>query len=370
MNAERLHAICKEVNAALESTGLFNKLNAATKGLQNVVNQPQQPSHQQQFTQRIEQFYEAVSDFPTDNFSPAWRQALDELGGTEILGAELELRVRSALEHNQVTPASALEQIQEMQEQLQGFQQAIQAVIQGFEHLKIGAEELEPGECELGVLVPRDAVHNNIQEFGKELQDLDFLFGTFSELASGERQTYEIKSISSSELMVFIAAIPPVAACVAHAAERIVNLYKTLLEIKKLRGELKKQGLNDDEMKGITDHANTVMKNGIDELTVEIVDEYYQGNDNGRKNELKNSVSISLNKLANRIDQGFNIEVRAEPPEEPEEEPEEGPEEDKTRQQIQRVLDASKTLQFMKIEGGRILHLPEKTVNPKTAKKE
>ena len=104
-----------------------------------------------------------------------------------------------------------------------------------FAQLGIGAEDLKPGECEVGILIPRNAVHNNIQEFGKELQDLNFILGTFSELASGDRETFEIKTISSTELMVFLAAIPPVAACVAHAAEKIINFYKTLLEIKKLK---------------------------------------------------------------------------------------------------------------------------------------
>jgi hypothetical protein len=263
-----------------------------------------------------------------------------------------------------------LQEIQEIFQQLKQFKEAIDAVTRGFGHLGIGADELEAGECELGVLVPRDAVHNNIQEFGKELQDLNFVFGTFSELASGKRDTFEIKTISSSDLMVFLAAIPPVAACVAYATEHIVNLYKTLLEIKKLKAGLKKQGLKDEAMTGITEYATSVMSNGIQKLTIEIVDGYYEGNDANRKNELTNAVRISLNRLANRIDQGFNIEVRAEPPEEPEEEDGEDEEQKKARMQIQIVTDASESLQFMKLQGGRLLHLPEKTTRTKTAKNE
>ena len=192
------------------------------------------------------------------------------------------------------------------------------------------------------------------------------------ELASGERDTFEIKTISSSDLMVFLAAIPPVAACVAYATEHIVNLYKTLLEIKKLKAGLKKQGLKDEAMTGITEYATSVMSNGIEKLTIEIVDGYYEGNDGNRKNELTNAVRISLNRLANRIDQGFNIEVRAEPPEEPEEEDGEDEEQKKARMQIQIqiVIDASESLQFMKLQGGRLLHLLEKTTRTKTAKNE
>lgn len=370
MNAERLHAICADIEDSLQSTGLVEKFAAVVAMLQNVVSQPQQPNHQQKLAKCLEAFYKELSDFPTDAFSPAWRQALDEIGGTDIIGERLEQRIRGILERNQITPASALKQIQEILQQLQQFKVALDAITQGFKELNIGAEELAAGECELGVLVPREAVHNNIQEFGKELQDLNFIFGTFSELASGERETFKIKTISSSDFMVFLAAIPPVAACIACAAERIVNLYKTLLEIKKLKADLKNQGLSDDEMTGITEHANTVMSKGIEEIVDEIMDEYYNGSDNSRKNELSNSIRISLNKLANRIDQGFNIEVRAEPPEELEENMDDNEEQEVTRQQIQTVIDASESLKFMKLQGGRILHLPEKMTKVKPTKKE
>lgn len=369
MNAERLHAICIEVKESIESVALVNKLKQVVATLQNVVNNPQDPNQQQALTKNLNNFYDALQDFPTDHFSPAWRQSLDELGGSEILGSDLEEKIRDILERNQITPATAHQEIQLLFQELQQFKGAIDGVVNAFSQLEIGAEELDPGECEVGILVPRNAVHNNIQEFGKELQDLNFVLGTFSELASGERETFQIKTISSSELMVFLAAVPPVAACVAHAAEKIINFYKSLLEIKRLKGDLKKQGLEEDKLKGINEHANSLMSNGVEQLTNEIVEEYYQGDDDKRKNELTNAVRIALNKLANRIDQGFNIEVRAEPVEEPEEGEGEAEEAQVNREYVDRVLSVSETLQFMKITGPRILHLPEKTTKPKAAKK-
>jgi len=201
------------------------------------------------------------------------------------------------------------------------FKSAIDSVISAFELLGIGADHLDPGECELGILIPRDAVDGSFAEFANELVDLSFVFGAFSELASGTRDTFAVRTVSSSDLMIFLAATPPVAACVAHAAERVVTLYKKLLEIKKLRAELAQQGVDDDDLSGVNNYANTLMSSGIDELTVEIVADFNSGQDDGRKNELTNAVRISLNKLANKIDRGFNIEVRAEPPRESEGEP-------------------------------------------------
>jgi hypothetical protein len=128
-------------------------------------------------------------------------------------------------------------------------------------------------------------------------------------------------------------------------------------------------GLKAKEMEGITDHANRVMKEGIENLTVEIVNNYYVGKDDKRKNELSNAVKISLNKVANRIDQGFNVEVRAEPAEEVTEEADGEEQQQKNQEFVNKIIEASKTLQFLKLDGERLLGLPEKTVESKSSKK-
>ncbi|CAB1067943.1 hypothetical protein D1AOALGA4SA_180 [Olavius algarvensis Delta 1 endosymbiont] len=111
------------------------------------------------------------------------------------------------------------------------------------------------------------------------------------------------------------------------------------------------------------------MKEGIESLTVEIVNNYYVGNDDSRKNELSNAVKISLNKIANRIDKGFNIEVRAEPEEEPEEETGEADLYEKNQEFINKVIEVSEALRFLNLDGERILSLPEKGTPKKIAKK-
>ena len=65
----------------------------------------------------------------------------------------------------------------------------------------------------------------------------------------------------------------------------------------------------EEQTKGIEDHANKLMESGIDKLSKAIVEEYYKGDDGGRKHELINAMRIALNRIANRIDRGFNIEV-------------------------------------------------------------
>lgn len=369
MNAERLHAICLEVKKAIRSATLVNHINDIVNILDRVVNNPRDPNLQQSLSGQLDKLYVVLTDFPTDKFSPAWRQALDELGGSDILGERLKDRLKLIFERNQITPATALKEVQQINKELQEFNNAVENVANSFQHIGIGAEELEPGECELGVLVPREAVNNSIKEFSEELKDLNFVFGTFSELASGKRETFKIKSLSSSDFTIFLAAIPPVAACIAHAVEKIVTIYKTLLEIKKHKAELKQLGLKEDNLKGISEHANSLMKDELEKLTIELVKEYHIGSDGNRKNELENSIRISLNMLANRVDKGFNIEVRAEPLEGTSKDAQESEEEEQIRKYINRVISAQETLQFIKMEGEPLLSLPENNAESKTSSK-
>ncbi len=369
MNAERLHAVCLALKSEMDSQNSVSALQQVVISINRVVGQPQQSNHQAQLGSAMTQFYEIMKDAPSDRFSPAWRQAVEKIGGQGLLGSYLVQRIRSIFERNQITPSVAQHEVQAIFEELQKFKQAIDNTVAGLSMIGIGADKLSPGECELGILVPRRAVKDSIKQFGEELQDFDFVLGTFSEVATGKRAPLPIKTISSSDLMVFLAAIPPVAACVAHAVERLINAYKSLLEIRKLQGELKSQGLKDEEMTGIIEHTNSVMTAAVEKITVEVIEQYFYGKDKERRNELTNAVRISLNKLANRIDSGYNIEVRAEPPKKEKTPDAETADAKAAKTHIDRVISASQTLQFMNLAGTRILHLPEKAGKESRAKK-
>src|SRR6185437_1905865 len=193
-------------------------------------------------------------------------------------------------------------------------------------------------------------------------KELTFILNTFSEVATGHADELHIKTISSSDLLVYVTTYPFHAACLATAIERLVALNKSLLEIRKLQVDLRRQGVPDGAVKGIEEHANTHMEKGIDKLSVEIVGEFYNRNDDGRKNELTTAVKFSLNNIANRIDQGYNIEVRCAPL------AEEKPENEEVKKALAVVQKASANMQFLKLEGDPILKLPESKKGKETTK--
>ena len=356
MNAERLHAVVIELNQEMTKAGTVEKMQQLIRALQDVVNQSNAPS-QQSLAKNLKAMYDATIDAPSDTFSPAWRQILSEIGGDDLFGKSLKSKIETIFARNQITPAVALEELQQLQKRLQAFKTALDQITASLKHFKIGDERLGPGECEIGVLIPRSVVENKLLDFAAELKELGFILNTFSELATGSKDDLAIRTISSSGLLVTLQAAAPYAAFVAICIERLVAFYKQLLEIRKLRQDMSKQGVPDKSTQGVQDYANKLMEQGIEKIVDEVVSKYNKVTDVGRKNELINAVRISLNKIANRIDKGFNIEVRVAPA--PKQLDGESANEE-LQQAIVAIQSATPKMQFMRLEGEPILSLPEK----------
>ncbi len=366
MNAERLHAIVGEINREIDKKGTVGMLQELVNSLQKVVSQPH-PTHQQNLSQSLKAMAAATADSPSDRFSPTWNQIALEIGGKNILGASLRAKIDEIFARNSITPAVALEELQKLLSELQTFKNALVQGAAAFKQFGIGDEKLGPGDCEIGILIPRAEVENNLLEFAEELKDIGQILNIFSEVATGKPDELSIKTISSSDLLVHLKAAAPYAACLAVCIERVVALYKQLLEIRKLSGEIKKQGVPEEKTTGIEEYANNLMEEGISKISVDIVNEYHKKDDKGRKNELTTAVKISLNKIANRIDHGFNIEVRVEAPRPEDEASGDGKESAELKKAIETIQAAMPRMQFINLEGRPILHLPETIKKQKNA---
>lgn len=357
MNAERLHIIAKRIQQDFNKTELIDKSQQTVDSLQSYVNNQQNANIEQQFSDNLSNLYEALNESEINEFSPAWMQIVTEIGGNELLGEELTKRIEGIFSRNQITPSMALEEYENIHEELNKFKDSIDNIVSSFSSLNIGEEDLDPGECELGILVPRVFVNNNLEEFSEELDELDFVVKNFEEISTGKREDLSIKTISSSDLMVFLDIVPKVGVCLAIAIERIITLYKKILEIRKLHSELEDQGIPEKNLEGVKKYSNSSMSSGINELADDIMDRFYEGNSNDRKNELKNELKITLNKIANRVDKGFNFEIRVEK----EESDENDAEESSQDENFNIIQGASKELRFLNLSGSPILSLPEQT---------
>jgi len=353
MNADRLHALLRLLRDDFNRTKLPHRMDQLSSSLQQAI---QNPNNNKAVGNSVKEVLEGVEDSEIDDLSPAWQDMIREIGFQNSLGSAIKERVNDSLRQVDVTPTIVKEEIDELSAELDALNDAITNGISALETLSIGFEELNPGECELGFMVPRDAIDYQLDAFASECKEFDFIFSTFSEIITGDRKNYRINTISSSDLSVFLEAAPEIAALVAITIERIVALYKSLLEIKKLRSEMLAQNLPKEAFAPIDDHVNSMMDAEIDKIADEVLDEHNE-HDPGRANELKTALRKSLRKLANRIDKGFHVEVRVGALPEPSDEEESVDEQ--LRENAEAIRKAAKPLQFIRAKGEPILRLLE-----------
>ena len=213
MNAERLHVVAKAVQEELSSTRIAEQIGQLATFLQTLASQPGNVQFQQQAASKMEELQKSLRSAPSNFFSPAWKQILKEIGADGLLGVELADEIRDLIERNEkITPQAAHQGIVQIQQNVNAFKSAVDQLVLAFGTLKIGAEKLAPGECEFGVSIPRAAIDDDLAKFATELKDFQFILRTFGELTTAEALTFPIRTISSSDLLVYVLVIPRMAA--------------------------------------------------------------------------------------------------------------------------------------------------------------
>lgn len=357
MNVERLHRVIFDFQNDLQITNLLGNLQAVRDNLQNIVNQPNQPEYQTNLVASIEELNKALHTSKYNSYTPMFKETIAEITNEMKFGEELKSEIDNIFASNLITPAKALGDIDKIVNEIIKIQTGITNTIGGLESLNIEKEELEPGTCELGYTIPRKYIDNKLVELKNEISELNFILNMFNEAVTGKTENYKVKTISSSEFLLYLILGLQVADALSKATERILNNYKQILEIKVLRNQLAEKGVPAKETVSVEMYANGLMETEIKKIAKEIIDEHYIG-EKSRKNEIENGLTIALNKLANRIDNGFSVEIRAEPLPKPKTE-DKDEQYDINVELIKSIQKSANNIDYIEAKGKAILQLPE-----------
>lgn len=357
MNAERMHAICLALQSDFNELKILKLLEDLLNALRNLINQPQQPTHQEMLANSRKQLRENLAEAESNSFSPAWLQAIDEMGLSVHLGQKLSNKIESIFSENTITPQVALKELEKLTQDVKSTSQCIDRLVSGFYYLGIDNEVLEPGDAELGIQIPRSYLNNRFDCLSKEFKELNSMLNTISEVATGKVEHLEIRSLSTSDPFIVLGASLGTLSAIAILVKQIVSAYKEILEVRLLHAQLAERKVPVKKLSGIEEYAEEIMEKEIEKIKASLL-EKYPVKDDGRKNELSNALGLALKKLANRFDRGFNIEVKVKPFESDDDESNAEENED-----IQVIQSAMEEMEFMKVEGKPILNLPEKSEN-------
>jgi hypothetical protein len=332
-------------------------------GLESMNSQPGVAAPQEEVARNRTALAERLAAAPSNDYSPAWREAIDEMGVADLLGDSLLARIETIFSVNELTPSAAHTELAPLANEVTRLQSALSQLLEGLQFLKIDSDELQAGEFEIGFLIPRPAVDDALGALATELHRLKLILGPFQEVTTGSREDPKIRSVSSSNILLLLHAAGPTTLMFAGAVDRIIAAYKNLLDIRAAYKTFEDSGVVDaNALDVVKASIESVMKTAIDEITEGLIQQAEANEDiqAGRINELRIEFRTALGAIANRVDQGYTIEARAGelPAVSDDETPETGAEREQ-RKIVDEVSRIQPHLTFTNTLGTTILELPE-----------
>lgn len=325
MNVERLHHILHTVHQDIEEMALIPALDELIHELNALVSAPQEPTHQQKVMNSRAKVLEILTKSASHAYPPSWIRLLDEMYLALLVAPILSNEIEGAFIGHDIAPAVIKEQIEKIIRNIKTNTSRIDQLIAGFSALNFGRESLKPGEAEVSVGIPQEAIDSDLNTFGDEVLIIDKTFAPFVELVSGQRHNLKIKSISSSDFIVtfyvanelLIIGAATVTA-VAFATRQVILAYKEIRDLRDMKEKLAEvqapKNISDD----IDKFAADKIKKIIEETVSKLLKDYGKIKDKGRENEVRNELEIGLTRIARRLDKGYTVETRMEKPPEPE----------------------------------------------------
>ena len=362
MNAEQLHSICLELRKEIDTAGLVNGLQQLAGALQNTINQPNQPQHQEQVANFRKNIVSALDKIEKSERPVTKQQIISEIGGTNILGGALKERIEASFTQVDVTPAIVQKEITEMHSELASFREGLEQLIAGFERLGISAEELTGYVAELGIIIPRRENAEHLEYFSKDLQKLNRELMHFNELVTGRADQFKVRSISSSDFSVFLEVLPDTAQVVVSTIALLLLGYEKLLDIRKKKAELEEKEAPKQIIDEMDKWAESLMTEKINEITSDLLEQYKDvERPDLRGNELEGHVRMSVKKIAGRLDIGYHFSARIgnaeEPPEEEAENEAANAEYERQTKVISDVKEKASQIKYRDMEGKAVLPL-------------
>lgn len=315
MHLGRFHATIADLAHHFREADLPPKLEQCAIALDQYA-QSRAQSHLDAFRLAYEQLLKSVVASDPDLKQPYAQQVINELSVADILDPELLGKLETILRERGFDHVGIASDFRALATRLTKTIKQVTDIDDAFTELSVEFERVGGTEAEVGVMLPREVVGESLSALTAEFGKLGILFRAINELTGAADYDPKIRTISSSWWQIFVNLEPDQILIWVLAVERIVNLFKSNLEIKDLQ-----QRLASNQMpKKITDLIEKEIEERVSSSLKELASELRRGHakidDESRLNEIETQLRQGLNHLAMRINQGSHVEINVGLPEE------------------------------------------------------
>jgi hypothetical protein len=355
MNTIRLRQVVDLLLKIESDLQIQSKSNEALSSLSNIISQPQSPNFQTQFASILDSLHRDFRKVSAD-LQPIQISLKAEIGGAQFFVEDIGAFIEDAVKANVVTPAVARDRIQSFLTQRENYIGEITKLRDSLKAVGIEASSIQPGDAEIGILIPRTLFDNDLELLIKELSEIKFIVRAFSELALGTSERIEVRQISTTDPQFFLHVDIATVIMIGAAAKWAIDRWKDIEDIRKVRAETRK--LSSFTEKEVTDIFDTKISTNIEQAievkTEELIDAI---RDKGgvRINEQRQHIKLALQSLLARTERGMTVEIQSVPP--PLNEKSGKSEEERIK--FAELESISKQLVFPKPDANPILKLPD-----------
>lgn len=265
----------------------------------------------------IETCKEAASSMFASAYTPSFQSILDDTSLASVAGTQLIRRIDECFAGSAMNPGGALRKLTELQSELEAALKNASRTAAGLKKLGIEEYQVSAGEFELGLTLPLKRDKAQLKSLSKEFEEWNKILRAFQEAAGDEEREPQVRSISNSEFLLFLAASPWVAEKMLAVVERLLSVYDKILDIRKKWKELADLGVPNQDLAPARKTEKSLLDDAVAELTASIMKDVTKNVAANRQNEIEASITISVRGVAKFLDRGGSVEVTSPDLEEP-----------------------------------------------------
>ena len=369
MHAERLNLIFSEILADDGKNNHIQKLTDLKTAIENRISNPNDPNTENAVSENLKTLLDSLDASETNNFHPISRKIIDELNLEVLIASNIKERVENSLNNNMIDTDKKNE-IDTLISEINEKKTAITEASSGFQKVGIGTDKLENLECELNFSIPRDFVNNDLKSFGTEINKLNVLLQSMSEVLKEEHRGFKIRNISSTDLTVAININVDLAEIILYS---LVGIQMTFMQMKDKQDLIDKlTDLPENLTTGLKDWATNQLSEKTDLMVDEIGEKFGEIIDKDKFDQLKGTVRGAILDLVKRLQKGVNIEINVgdaeEEPDDQAEDEEKDPEKvGEMRNRLKEISKKSAELTVLQLQKNPIFNIehltPDETDN-------
>ncbi len=318
MHLGRFHRVIEMLAQDFRELQYNELIQTIITSLNSVAASPTNPAVATVFKSQVDLCRTTLESSRLNHTRPILRTILESINATNFIGSSLSDRVVAAIASNHAAPALAVQELTKLQEEVALFYQQVVAIEAAFSALAVEYDNLEEGESEIGLLVPRAENASTLKDLSKEFNEWHNALSQIANLFDNSAGPLQIKNCSTTDWMIILAATPPILVGISLCIKGVNTILKDLVATRSLIEQLVAKNGSNAHTDGLLENNKDGFDKGIRSLAEKLVDQHATGVDDGGKNQMKNGINVALKTIAMKINAGTKIELRFIPPSIPE----------------------------------------------------